>query len=105
MTVLIQKGWVNDERFTENFIYSRKSHGYGPERIQLELQIRGVDDALIDAVLDKKDPTWHETAKQLWEKHFNSPPKTLQEWLKQARFFATRGYSEEFIESWIKKPL
>lgn len=105
MTVLVHEGWINDERFTENFIYSRRSHGYGPERIQLELLNRGIAETIIHANLNLKDPTWQETAQKLWEKYFQHPPKTPQDWLKQARFLSNRGYSEECIESLIKKPL
>lgn len=104
MTVLLEEGWVNDVRYTENFIYFRRNLGYGPERISQELQIRGIAETIIEAAIDKKSPAWIQSAVKLWEKHFKYLPKTPQDWLKQARFFSTRGYSEEFIESWIKRP-
>ena len=39
---LEEEGLINDQRFAEQYIHSRSAKGYGPLRIEIELNQRGV---------------------------------------------------------------
>ena len=45
---LQQGGWLSDERFAEAYIRMRQLKGFGPIRISMELNERGVDEGIID---------------------------------------------------------
>lgn len=41
-------GYIDDEKFAEDFIVSRKSRGYGIRKVSYDLYLKGVDEGLID---------------------------------------------------------
>ncbi len=99
ITDLIQAGYLNDDRFAENYIHYRRQKGYGPKRIQLELQIRGITDATIAEHLNITDNSWQYEAQKVWLKHFKGQrPTHLKDKAKQVRFLQYRGFTQEQIE-------
>jgi|SRR5579862_3971521 len=96
---LIQAGLLNDQRFAENYCYWRRLKGYGPLRIKMELENRGVDAETIAEVVQITDNAWLAVAKELWQKRFKPNMTTeLKERVKQMRFLQYRGYTREQIE-------
>ena len=73
----VEKGLQSDERFTEAYVRLRRLKGYGPERIQMELQQRGVSEALIRLAIDEQDEIWHETARRVYQKKFGEDAPKL----------------------------
>lgn len=93
---LIQAGYVNDSRFTENYIASRRNRGYGPLRILRELQMHGIADQLIAEYLKITDNTWLALVQNVWQKHFKGQcPTDVKHRAKQMRFLLYRGFTEE----------
>ena len=88
--------WLSDQRFTEQFILSKKNK-YGVEKIRYELKIRGVDDAIINSELVKIKSDNYSLAKKIWAKKFDGAPKSLEERNKQIRFLQGRGIDIELI--------
>lgn len=90
---LAQNNLQSDARFTEAYVYSRSSKGYGPERISMELQQKGISDSLIhDFLYD--DEKWREIADRVYVKKFGrSAPKDLREKIKRQQFMRYRGFA------------
>jgi regulatory protein len=54
----LQENWLNDARFAERYIRSRSASGYGPLRIALELQQKGVEKDVIRLALREAKIDW-----------------------------------------------
>jgi regulatory protein len=92
-----EKNWQSDMRFAESYSRSRVNKGFGPTRITLELQERGVDIAF-DSLLDEL-PDWDELLKNLHiKKYGNQSPKDMKERAKRTRFFLHKGYTYDMIK-------
>ena len=93
---LEEKDWLSDERFSEQFVLSRKRK-FGARKIAHELRLRGVNESIISRVLrDIKDDEFL-LAKKIWEKKFNQIPITIDEKAKQIRFMQSRGIEVTII--------
>ena len=92
--------WQDDERFTEMYIQARTRRGYGPCRIRMELEEKGVATDIIQSYLDDE---WIELAKQVRCKRFGGElPKQYNEKAKQMRFLQYRGFTVEQINKALK---
>lgn len=92
------RGLVSDARFTEALVYARTRRGYGPLRIIQELRQKGIDDGLIERLVDVGDSHWTEALREVrLKKYGKSQPKDYQEWARQARFLQSRGFTAEQI--------
>jgi regulatory protein len=90
--------WQSDERFTEAYIRSRRSRGYGPVRIALELKERGIDEALTSAHVDATDVQWLECLRDEYERKYRgSEVADFEERAKRMRFLQYRGFTLEAI--------
>ena len=89
-------GWLSDQRFTEQFIFSKKNK-YGVNKIRYELKMRGVDDTLINSELIKIKSEDYSLAKKIWSKKFDDTPHSQEERNKQIRFLQGRGINLELI--------
>ncbi len=86
---------LNDARFAEGFAEGRVKRGAGPLKIRVELAQHGVDETLINDVINALDVDWGEQAQQVWQKKFSQKPTNMQERAKQQRFLQQRGFSHE----------
>jgi len=90
------KDWLSDQRFTEQFIFSKKNK-YGVEKIRYELKMRGVDETIINDELVKIKSENFSLAKKIWAKKFDATPHSKEERNKQIRFLQGRGINIELI--------
>ena len=89
---------VSDARFAESFVRVRSERGQGPLRIRAELRERGVTDVLVDEVLTTTSEFWLERANRARAKRFGEAvPTSRDEWNRQARFLAQRGFPSDLI--------
>lgn len=89
---------LDERRFVESYIYSRRNKGYGPVRIRTELRERGIEDGLISEFIDTADSEWFEQGQRVRRKKFGHDlPNTPQERAKQGRFLLYRGFSSEHV--------
>lgn len=89
---------LDESRFVEAYIYSRRNKGYGPVRIRMELRERGIEDSLISDFLNTEEPEWLDKGQQVRCKKFGTDlPDTPQERAKQSRFLQYRGFSSEHV--------
>lgn len=100
LDALVQEGLINEPRFAENYIYWRRGKGFGPARIAMELQTRGIASETIAQHLQIADNAWFTEARKVWQKHFRGKlPHDNQSRARQMRFLQYRGFTREQIES------
>ena len=88
-----------DSRFTEEYVHSRRRKGFGPIKISMELEKKGVKDSLISSEIDKFND-WDKLAKLSFKKRFpDGASKNFKELQKQKNFLANKGFSFYQIES------
>lgn len=94
------QGYQSDGRFTEQYVESRKTKGFGPVRIGRELRERGIDSVLIEQWLDPHETDWRELLRSCSRRKFgNGEPRDYRERAKRARFLEYRGFPTEMIRS------
>lgn len=92
------RGLQSDARFVEAFVHSRLGRGQGPIRIRQELGQRGIDDELADEWLTHSAEFWLGQAQELRVRKFGPEPAAdRNEWNRQARFLARRGFPADII--------
>ncbi|WP_231568853.1 MULTISPECIES: regulatory protein RecX [Pantoea] len=95
-----ESGWLNDQRFTERFIQSRARKGYGPQRVRMELQQKGISREEIDQALFATEIDWSQCAADLAKRKFGDPlPQTWAEKGKVQRFLMSKGFMMEDIQA------
>lgn len=96
--------WLDDKKFTANFIRSRYSKGYGPQRIKSELKQKGIDKDILSAAFADCDIDWAELAQELIGKNFKH--KALNDWktrTKAYNYLANKGFYPDDISHALKK--
>ncbi|WP_067867181.1 regulatory protein RecX [Neptuniibacter marinus] len=93
-------GYQSDLRFVESFIRMRVSQGHGLMRIRFDLKRKGVDEALIEEVLEASEVDWFELAFELYERKYaiSSKPLDYKERARRVRFMSQRGFSFDEIQ-------
>ena len=88
-----------DSRFTEEYVHSRRRKGFGPVKISMELEKKGVKDSLISSEIDKFND-WEKLAELSFKKRFpDGASKNFKELQKQKNFLNNKGFSFYQIES------
>ena len=94
---LQESNLLDDQRFSEGYIKVRARKGFGPRRIDAELQQRKVSEAIINQELSMIE-NWNELALLAFKKKFGNFQKDTKEILKAKSFLQNRGFSFEQIE-------
>ena len=95
---LQQGGWLSDERFAEAYIRMRQMKGFGPIRIAIELNERGVKESIADEYLHTDDENWLQILEQQYlKKYKNKPVEDYNDKAKRIRFLQYRGFSLDNI--------
>ncbi|MDQ2994665.1 MAG: recombination regulator RecX [Pseudomonadota bacterium] len=98
---LVAENLLSDERFAFEYTRSRHRRGFGPRRISLELQERGIAAELIRTTLAEYRPAdWQKAARAVWQKKFGCIPTDFKVLANQKRFLVYRGFGEEHCE-WL----
>jgi regulatory protein len=97
---LIERGWLSDSRFAEQYVRSRINRGFGPRKIQAGLRDRGVHSALAQSAVGAAEVIWRELCDEVKRRRFGAArPADRKDWLKQARFLMQRGFSEGHVRA------
>jgi regulatory protein len=98
---LQNRGWLSDERFTEQMVQVRRGK-FGSARIVHELREKGVGDALIASTLSGLKVGELDAARAVWAKKFGELPVDAKERAKQIRFLMSRGFRQETISKVLR---
>jgi regulatory protein len=94
---LTERGFINDERYAQQYVALHAERGHGPLRIGRELSQRGVDPLLIEAALTVGED-WVQRARELRIRRFGlAMPVGWPAKARQARFLHYRGFSNDHI--------
>ena len=94
---LCERGYVNDERYAQQYVALHAERGHGPRRIERDLSQLGLDSGLIEAALSAGED-WAQRARELRIRRFGlRVPADWQSKAKQARFLQYRGFSNDHI--------
>jgi len=102
---LAKSGWQSDARYAEMLVRSRIAQGYGPLRVEAELEHARVSPAEISAAIEAAEADWAGLATHLQARKFGSLPKKPADWQKQYRYLAGRGFAPEQIHVALKGEL
>ena len=105
LDTLAKEDLQSDSRFVAAFVRSRVERGYGPVYIANELGNRGVDSVLLNTHYDEHEYDWLALLKQLWQKKFDSKPRSPAAYAKQYRFLKQRGFESMEIHALLKQVL
>lgn len=97
------KNWLSDRRFAESYVADHRARA-GSIKLAHDLRQRGVDDALIEAVLSENRDSEPERARKVWEKKFGATPASPAEKARQIRFMQSRGFAPDVIRHAISTP-
>ena len=103
ITELQQGGWLSDERYAEAYIRMRQLKGFGPVRIAMELNERGVKESIVDDYLHAGDESWQQTLEQQYRKKYKN--KSIEDYndkAKRIRFLQYRGFTLDLIYQVVK---
>jgi regulatory protein len=96
LDILIQQGFLNEERFCETLIQKRIRQGYGPSRITAECQKYGISNDLIFSQLPQDEEFWLAAIQKILQKKFR-PNCLPKEKLRQIRYLQYRGFKLDQI--------
>ena len=95
---LKQGGWLSDERYAEAYIRMRQQKGFGPIRIAMELNERGVDESIVEAFIDDSEESWQQILERQYLKKYNNRPVVdYSDKAKRIRFLQYRGFPLDAI--------
>ena len=95
---LVVNNILNDERFAEMYLNSRARKGFGPKKIEIELNSKKVDPLLIANAIAEYE-SWVENAKnELFKKFKGIKPTDYKSKMKQKQFLFNRGFNSQIIE-------
>jgi len=95
----IERGYVDDERYAQQFVAHHAERGQGPMRIRRDLLQRGVRAEVIAAALEA-GADWAQRARELRIRRFGlAIPEDWTAKARQARFLQYRGFSNDHIRS------
>lgn len=101
---LQEGGWLSDERFAEAYIRMRQIKGFGPIRISMELEERGVKQEIVACYLNENSESWRQTLEQQYVKKYkNQVIKDYSDKAKRMRFLQYRGFSMDMIYQAVNK--
>ena len=96
------EGWQSDARYAEMLVRTRIAGGYGPVRIEAELEVAGIPADEIRAALAEAAVDWRALAVEVHAKKFGRVPKTSAERAKQYRYLQGRGFDSGQISAALK---
>ena len=89
---------LDDERFAEMYLNSRARKGFGPKKIEMELNSRRVNSLFISNAIEAYE-NWVENAQKVLKKKFkDQKPLDYQSKMKQKQFLFSRGFSTPIID-------
>ncbi|MDH5423882.1 MAG: recombination regulator RecX [Gammaproteobacteria bacterium] len=105
---LKSENYLSDLRFAESYLRSRKLKLYGPVKIRLELEDRGVASSIISQVMSPQDEfeeseDWFAIMKKAYgRKYGDSKAEGYFEKTKRCRYLQNRGFESSLITNLIK---
>ena len=96
---LIERRYLDDERYTRQFVVIHAERGQGPVRIRRDLAQLGLPAALIETQLESQGD-WAAVARRVLTRRFGAaPPRSWPDKARRMRFLQYRGFATDDIRS------
>ena len=89
---LKEKNWLSDERVVSTYL-NLKGNLYGEKRIRFELKKIGIDDQVIEKILQDFEFCDYEKAQTLLGKKFKVPATSMKDKVKRRDYLMRRGFA------------
>lgn len=104
----IESNYLNNQRFAEIYWRSRSSKGFGPNKIRMELKIKGIDSHIIQQSSIQDDLDFYKVIQTVYQKKYKGLQiSNFKDKLKRQNYLYQRGFDRELIElvvdSWTPK--
>jgi regulatory protein len=96
LDALEAKGFISEERVADSVVH-RRAGKLGAARVRVELQAKGLAEAVIREAVDALRHTEQARAHAVWLKRFGQPPHDAAERARQWRFLASRGFAPDVL--------
>ena len=101
LQLLKNDGFIDDERYVQSYIRGKMNHSqWGPQKIRLGLQRKGISKELIDKYINQIDPEQNsnniQTVIRKWTQSHG--PVTQENLTKLYRHLMTKGFTYEEIK-------
>ena len=87
-----KKNWLSDERVVSSYL-NLKGNLYGEKRIWFELRKIGINDQVIEEILQTFEFCDYEKAKALLSKKYKDQSTSMKEKIKRRDYLMRRGFS------------
>jgi SOS response regulatory protein OraA/RecX len=99
---LLEKDFLNDHRYAENYVARRKR--YGLPRLRAELEARGVSPSIVEDILSQTDtPSLRDALKATMVAWKLSAPVAARDAARLFRTLSRLGYDEDAIREAIEQ--
>ena len=96
---LIERRYLDDERYARLFVVIHAERGQGPVRIRRDLAQLGLPAALIETQLESQGE-WAAVARRVLTRRFGAaPPRSWPDKARRMRFLQYRGFATDDIRS------
>src|SRR3989338_8250079 len=92
LDALAKENLQSDFRFATTYVESRIAAGFGPVRISLELEAKGISDLMIKKAMAEIEVNWETQSQRARQKKFKESVESMQ---KQNQFLVQRGFVVE----------
>ena len=96
LDLLEAKKYIQPERVAESWVH-RRAAKWGNQRLQHELEAKGLDADTIDAALQSAAASELERAQQVWQKKYGQVAADRTAQAQQMRFLLGRGFAPEVV--------
>ncbi len=101
---MIEYNYINDADYCESFLDYAKAKGWGIIKIRSELKRHGVEESVISNALAEFEDSPEERIRDILSKRFaDADLSDFKQKQKALRFFASRGFDFESIQSAISR--
>jgi regulatory protein len=102
LDALEAKNYIHPERVAESWVY-RRAGKWGAQRMQQELEAKGIETHVIDAALQQAKATEFARAQQVWQKKYGQPTQDRAELAQQMRFLLGRGFNSDVVRRVVQQ--
>lgn len=98
----LKNNYLNDQRFAEIYWRSRSSKGFGPNKILMELKLRGISATLAQETALQPELDFYDVIKKTYQKKYkNTEIIDYKDKAKRQNYLYQRGFSSDEIRSII----
>jgi regulatory protein len=91
--------YLNNERFAEIFWRNRSAKGFGPNKIRIELKLKGIDSQLIQSSSQQKEIDFEKVVKSVYFKKYKGIQIVdFKDKLKRQNYLYQRGFDRDLID-------